>query len=115
MDVAHKADAVAGAAAVVDEVAPQRLTGDGIQHVTVAVVQPDGLGNVDVALQRPGVEPLFVLGQLAQRVGAGDVGGAIHVGCAAVHQQETLALQNGVILRVFELILRLCVRSKTKF
>ena len=32
MDVAHKADAVAGAAAVVDEVLPQRLTGDGIQH-----------------------------------------------------------------------------------
>ncbi len=74
---AHKADAVAGAAAVVDEVLPQRLTGDGIQHVAVAVVQPDSPGNVDVALQGPGVEQLFVLGQLTQRVGAGDIGGAV--------------------------------------
>ena len=50
MDVAHMADAVAGAAAVVDEVAPQRLTGDGVQHMAVAVVQPDSPGDVDVAL-----------------------------------------------------------------
>ena len=50
VDVAHKADAVAGAAAVVDEVAPQRLTGDGVQHMAVAVVQPDSPGDVDMAL-----------------------------------------------------------------
>ena len=97
VDIAHEADAVAGAAAVIDEVLPQRLTGDGIQHVAVAVVQPDGLGNVDMALQRPGVEPLFVLGQLAQRVGAGDVGGAVHVGRAAVHQQKALLFELGVV------------------
>ena len=50
VDVAHVADAVAGAAAVVDEVAPQRLTGDGVQHMAVAVVQPDSPGDVDMAL-----------------------------------------------------------------
>ena len=50
VDVAHVADAVASAAAVVDEVAPQRLTGDGVQHMAVAVVQPDSPGDVDVAL-----------------------------------------------------------------
>ena len=51
MDVAHKADAVAGAAAVVDQVLPQGFAGDGVQHLAGAVVQPDRLGNVDVALE----------------------------------------------------------------
>ena len=88
---------MAGAAAVVDEVTPERLPGDGIQHVAVAVVQPDGLCNVDVALQRPGVEQPLVLGQLAQRVGAGDIGGAVQIGTAAVHQQEAFPLQLGVV------------------
>ena len=89
---------MAGAAAVVDEVLPQRLTGDGIQHVAVAVVQPDSLCNVDVALQGPGVEQLFVLGQLTQRVGTGNIGGAVQIGGTAVHQQEALALQLGMVL-----------------
>ena len=38
VDVAHMADAVAGAAAVVDKVAPQRLTGDGVQHTAMLPV-----------------------------------------------------------------------------
>ena len=99
VDVAHKADAVAGAAAVVDQVLPQRFTGDGVDHMAVAVVQPDSLGDVDVALQGPGVELALVLGQLTQRVGAGDVGGAVHVGGTAVHQQKALALELCVVLR----------------
>ena len=111
MDVAHKADAVAGAAAVVDEVTPQRLAGDGVQHMAVAVIQPDGLGNVDVALKRPGIEQPLVLGQLAQRVGAGDVGGAVQIGSAAVHQQKALALQNGVILRSGVVVHHGCVAA----
>ena len=97
--IAHKADAVAGAAAVVDEVAPQGLPGDGVDHLTLAVIQPDGPGKVDVALQGPCVEALFVLGQLTQRIGAGDVGGAVHVGGTAVHQQKALLFQHSVIFR----------------
>ena len=97
VDIADEADAVAGAAAVVDEVLPQRFTGDGIQHVAIAVVQPDSLCDVDMALDSPSVEQLLVLGQLTQRIGTGDIGSAVHIGRAAVHQQEALALQLCVV------------------
>ena len=52
-----------------------------------------------MALQSPCVEALFVLGQRAKRVGAGDVGGAVHVGGTAVHQQKALLFQHSVIFR----------------
>ena len=48
------------------------------------------------------LEQPLVLGQFAQRVGAGDVSGAVQIGSAAVHQQKALALQ-------------MCIRDRCRY
>ena len=95
-DIPH---AVAGAAAVVDLVGPQRPPGEGVQRKAGGVVQEFGPGHLDVGLQHPGVElPVFVrhVDRRLQRVGAGDVGGAAVILAAGVHQQHPFAADLGV-------------------
>ena len=83
---AHKAHAVAGTAAVVDAVGPHRGAGDHVQVAAGAGVQELELGHVDVALEHVGVIGALVVSQFTQGVGAGDVGGAVQILAAAVHQ-----------------------------
>lgn len=82
------ANAVAGAAAVVDFVCPQRAAGKAVQCKAGAVIQEYRAGNVNVALQGPGVVFALVLGQGADGIGAGDIGGAAVILAAVIHQQE---------------------------
>ena len=98
MHAGDEADAVAGAAAVVDLVRPDRAAGKGVQRKAGAVVQKDGAGHVDVALQHPSVIAALVVGQRADRVGAGDVGCATVILAAVVHQQEAVRLDDAVDL-----------------
>src|SRR5699024_6270875 len=82
--------------AVVDLVRPHRAAGKGVQRKAGAVVQKDGARHVDVALQHPGVPAALVVGQLADGVGAGDVGGAAVILAAVVHQQKAAAINDAV-------------------
>ena len=97
----HRGDephAVAGAAAVVDFVLPQRGAGKGIHSAAGGAVQKHRLGKVDVAFQHQRVEQPLVIGEGANRVGAGDVGGAAVVLAAVIHQQESPPLNDAVHL-----------------
>ena len=96
MHAGDKADAVAGAAAVVDLVCPNRAAGKGIQRKAGAVIQEDRAGHVDMALQHVGVVTALVVGQRADGVGTGDVGSAAVILAAVVHQQEALRLDLAV-------------------
>ena len=87
---------MAGAAAVVDLVRPQRPARKGVQRKAGAVVKEHRARHVDVALQHPGVIAALVAGQRADRVGAGDVGGAAVILAAVVDQQKAVRLDGGV-------------------
>ena len=74
----------------------------GARAITVQVaagagVQKLELRHVDVALEHIGVVGALVVGQFAQGVGAGDVGGAVQILAAAVHQQKAPGGQGGAV------------------
>ena len=87
---------MAGAAAVVDLVCPNRAAGKGIQRKAGAVIQEHRAGHVDMALQHVGVVTALVVGQRADGVSTGDVGSAAVILAAVVHQQEALRLDLAV-------------------
>ena len=96
MHAGDKADAVAGAAAVVDLVCPNRAAGKGIQRKAGAVIQEHRTGHVDMALQHIGVVAALVVGQRADGVSTGDVGSAAVILAAVVYQQKALRLDLAV-------------------
>ena len=96
MHIGDEADAVAGAAAVVDLVRPDGAAGEGVQRKAGAVVEEDRACHVDMALQHPSVVAALVVGQGTDGVGAGDVGGTAVVLAAVVHQQEAARLDDAV-------------------
>ena len=59
MDSAHKTDAMAGAAAVIEAVLPQTLTGKHVELQAVRAEREARTGKVDVRLQGPRIALLF--------------------------------------------------------
>ena len=94
MDVEHIADAMTGAAAVVQTVLPQTFTAQDVQTITGHAFFKDSGAHCNHALEYNGVVAAFLVGQLAHCKGSGGVGGAGEVLTAAVVEQEVLRFDN---------------------
>ena len=84
---------------VVQSLAPQGLTGEDVKLRTAGARGELAEFYLDMAFQHEGVDALLLFRQGAEGNGAGDVGGAVEILCAAVEQQEAFWLQRYIRLR----------------
>ena len=82
------ADAMPGAMREIEPGMPQELARQRIELRAGGAVGKRGAGNRDMAAQHPGKAVAHLLGRLADRDGAGDVGGAVLILRAGIDQQQ---------------------------
>ena len=96
-EVAH---AVAGAVAVGHRLLPKGHAGKGIELHASGAHWELGTAQGKMPFEHEGEVVFFLLGGVAQSHGAGDVGGAVKILRAAVHEQQSLALQGAGALGI---------------
>src|SRR5262249_19685963 len=90
------ADAVAGAVVEVESLRPQELPSKGVELGAGRTLGKDRARNCDMALEHAGEAVAHLGSRLADRDGAGNVGGAVLVLAAGVDQKQ-LARRNDAI------------------
>src|SRR3954447_16612053 len=96
MDREEAADAVPGAVRIIEPRFPQRPTGEAVELTSARALGEDGGGNRDMALEHAGEAVAHLVGRLADRHGAGDVGGAVDILAARIDQVERSGLELAV-------------------
>ena len=88
MDRKIAADAMAGAVLEIEAGLPQELTRQCVDLRAGSAIRKHGARNRDVTVQHAGKSVAHFRGRLADRNGAGDVGGAVFVLRAGIDQQK---------------------------
>ena len=96
VDGEEAADAMAGAVGVIEPRFPQRPPGEAVELRSARALGEDRGGDRDMALEHAGEAVAHFLGRLADRHGAGDVGGAVDILAARIDQIERAGLELAV-------------------
>src|SRR5438477_781642 len=96
MDREEAADAVAGAVGIIEPRFPQRTAGEAVELRPARAFRKYRGRDGDMALEDAGEAVAHLVGRLADRHGAGNVGGAIDILAAGVDQIERALLELAV-------------------
>ncbi len=77
-------------------VLPHSISGEDVELCAAGAVGEDGCSEANVAFEDESVVAPFLVGEGSEGDGAGDVGGAAVVRCAAVEEQQSAGLQRYV-------------------
>src|SRR3982750_4756708 len=88
VDREEAADPVTGAVGVIEARFPQRAAGEAVELAAARALGEQGGGDRNVALENTREPVAHLVGRLADRHRAGDVGGAIDILAAGVDQVE---------------------------
>ena len=92
MNIEQIADAMTGAAFVIQTQIPDGATGQNIQIHTNTAMQKTRVGQIQIAAQDCGKMQLLLVGDGTEHHSAGDIGRPLIILSARVHQQHSLRL-----------------------